>query len=62
MLDLRLPSGLFFVLTGALVAGAGLLAPGAEAPLQQVNVNLYSGIVMLIFGGILLGLAQRARS
>ena len=50
------------MLTGAIVAGAGLLAPDTQAPLQQVNVNLYSGIVMLIFGGILLGLAQRARS
>jgi predicted transporter len=62
MLDLRLPSGLFFVLTGAIVAGAGLLAPGNQAPLQQANVNLYSGIVMLAFGGFLLALARRARS
>jgi hypothetical protein len=59
MLDLRLPSGLFFVLTGAIVAGAGLLAPGDHAPLQQSNVNLYSGLVMLVFGGILLALAKR---
>jgi predicted transporter len=62
MLDLRLPSGLFFVLTGAIVAGAGLLAPRNQAPLQQANVNLYSGIVMLAFGGFLLALARRARS
>jgi hypothetical protein len=62
MLDLRIPSGLFFVLTGALVGGAGLFAPGNQAPLQQTNVNLYSGIAMLVFGGILLLLARRARS
>jgi hypothetical protein len=62
MLDLRLPSGLFFVLTGAIVAGAGLLAPGNEAPLQQANVNLYSGLVMLVFGAFLLVMAWRARS
>ena len=61
MLDLRLPSGLFFVLTGLIVAGAGLLAPGNQAPLQQANVNLYSGLVMLLFGAILLALAWRAR-
>jgi hypothetical protein len=60
MLDLRLPSGLFFVLTGAIVAAAGLFAPGDAAPLQQGNVNLYSGLIMLAFGGILLGLAKRA--
>jgi len=62
MLDLRLPSGLFFVLTGAIVAGAGLIAPSNQAPLQQANVNLYSGVVMLVFGGFLLALARRARS
>jgi hypothetical protein len=62
MLDLRLPSGLFFVLTGAIVAGAGLFAPGNQAPLQQANVNLYSGLVMLAFGAFLLLLAMRARS
>jgi hypothetical protein len=62
MLDLRLPSGLFFVLTGAIVAGAGLFAPGNQAPLQQANVNLYSGLVMLVFGAILLVLARRTSS
>ena len=61
MLDLRLPSGLFFVLTGAIVAGAGMFAPSNVAPLQQGNVNLYSGLIMLAFGGVLLGLAKRAR-
>ena len=62
MLDLRLPSGLFFVLTGLIVGGAGLFAPSNLAPLQEGNVNLYSGLVMLGFGGILLGLARRAKS
>ena len=62
MLDLRLPSGLFFVLTGAIVAGAGLFAPANQAPLQQTNVNLYAGAVMLLFGGFLLLLARRAKS
>jgi len=49
-------------LTGAIVAGAGLFAPGNQAPLQQANVNLYSGGVMLLFGAFLLALARRARS
>lgn len=62
MLDLRLPSGIFFVLTGSIVAGAGLIAPGSTAPLQQTNVNLYSGACMLVFGGFLLALARRART
>ncbi len=62
MLDLRLPSGLFFVLTGAMLTGVGLLASGDQAPLQQANVNLFAGVVMLVFGGLLLLLARRARS
>ena len=49
------------MLTGAIVAGAGLIAPGNTAPLQQANVNLYSGASMLVFGGFLLALARRAR-
>lgn len=62
MLDLRLPSGFFFVLTGAIVSGTGLFAPGNDAPLQQANVNLYAGLVMLVFGSFLLIMARRARS
>jgi hypothetical protein len=62
MLDLRLPSGLFFVLTGAMLTGVGLLATGEQAPLQQANVNLFAGVVMLVFGAFLLLLARRARS
>ena len=49
------------MLTGAIVAGAGLFASGNQAPLQQANVNLYAGVVMLAFGGFLLLLARRAR-
>ena len=61
MLDLRVPSGWFFTLLGLLVAGYGLLAPGARARLTDANVNLYAGLVMLAFGIILLLLARRAK-
>ena len=49
------------MLIGAIVTGVGLFASGNRAPLQQANVNLFSGIVMLVFGGFLLLLARRAR-
>ena len=45
----------------AILTGAGLFASGNQAPLQQANVNLVSGVVMLVFGGFLLLLARRAR-
>ena len=61
MLDLRVPSGWFFTLLGLLLSGYGLLAPGVRAPLTEANVNLYSGVVMLGFGALLLLLARRAK-
>ena len=60
MLDLRVPSGLFFLILGVIVLAVGLVQPDLRAPLTDVNVNLYSGIAMVAFGGFLLLLARRA--
>jgi hypothetical protein len=61
-MDLRVPSGSFFVLLGVIVGVTGIVSPGTRAPLTDINVNLYSGLMMLVFGVILLLLARRARS
>jgi hypothetical protein len=60
-LDLRYPIGLMFGIYGLLLTGYGLAFPEARAPLTAVNVNLYAGVVMLLFGVVMLGLAQRAK-
>jgi hypothetical protein len=60
MLDLRLPSGLFFTLLGLILVGMGVFAPETRAALTEANVNLYSGAAMLIFGLFLLLMAKRA--
>jgi len=60
MLDLRIPSGSFFVLLGLILVGMGIFTPSERAALTDANVNLYSGLVMLAFGGFLLALAWRA--
>jgi hypothetical protein len=60
-MDLRIPSGFFFLGVGLLVASVGVSEPATRAPLTQVNVNLYAGIAMVIFGGMLLLLARRAQ-
>jgi len=60
-MDLRIPSGLFFLLLGIVVASVGILSPGTRAPLADTNVNLYSRISMVVFGVILLLRARRAR-
>jgi hypothetical protein len=59
-MDLRVPSGLFFAILGAILTGLGILAPGMRAPLTDVNVNLYAGLCMLAFGAFLLLMARRA--
>jgi len=59
-MDLRKPSGYFFCLLGVVLTLMGIVAPGTRAPLTDINVNLYVGIGMLVFGAILLLLARRA--
>jgi hypothetical protein len=60
MLDLRLPSGWFFVLLGVIVLGYGVVVPDARAALTETNVDLYCGVSMVVFGAFLLVLAYRA--
>ena len=57
MLDLRIPSGWFFLLVGVTLCVMGVVSPGG-APLSGVNVNLYGGLSMAAFGGVLLWLAR----
>lgn len=62
-LDIRLPIGGLFTLLGLLVGGYGVAtanAGGYERSLG-VNINLWWGLVMLIFGVLLLTFASRSR-
>ena len=62
-LDIRLPLGLMFLITGALMTGYGLFTRGSEIYLKSdgMNINLIWGLVMLLFGLVmyLLGRAPR---
>jgi hypothetical protein len=60
MLDLRLPTGWFFALAGVILLAMGLFTSD-RAPLTDANVNLYCGLFMVAFGGIMLLLAYGAR-
>ena len=60
-LDLRYPIGFMFGIFGLLLTGYGLAVPEARAPLTAVNVNLYAGAAMLVFAGVMLWLARRAK-
>ena len=59
-MDLRLPSGLFFAILGVILVGLGVFSPDLRAELTDLNINLYSGICMLVFGAFLLFMARRA--
>lgn len=59
MEDLRVPIGFFFALLGLILIAVSFFMPTAHAPLTTVNINLYSGLTMLIFGGAMLWLARR---
>jgi len=63
MWDLRLPAGLFFTGLGIILCVYGLLFPNVRAQMAaDINVNLYSGISMGVFGLLLLLLAWRKRA
>jgi hypothetical protein len=59
VLDLRLPSGLFFAIIGVLLLAVSFTNP--HAPMTTANVDLYAGGAMLAFGLILLSLARWSR-
>jgi hypothetical protein len=56
--DLRLPIGLLFVVFGAILALDGLIA---HRLVLDINVNLWWGLVMIVFGAAMLWLAARAK-
>ena len=61
-LDLRLPIGLMFTIIGALLSVFGMVSnAGIYTRSLGINVNLWWGLVLLAFGGFMLGLAIRAR-
>jgi hypothetical protein len=64
-LDIRAPIGGLFTLLGVMLAGYGLFASGsggASDLSSGTNVNLWWGLVMTVFGVIMLLLARRAMS
>ena len=61
-LDLRLPIGLMFSIFGVLLAGYGVASdPAIYQRSLGVNVNLWWGLVLLVFGLVMLWLVARGR-
>jgi hypothetical protein len=61
-LDIRWPIGLMFSIVGLLLAGYGLVTGGAIYQCSLgININLIWGVVLLIFGVLMLLGASRGR-
>lgn len=64
MVDIRFPIGLMFVIMGIIITIFGV-ATGSDSVMYQkslgMNVNLIMGLVMLVFGGIMLFFAIRKK-
>jgi hypothetical protein len=62
--DIRLPMGFMFAILGALLTLFGIFT-SSDAGLYSrslgINVNLWSGLLMLAFGGLMLIYAWRAK-
>lgn len=60
--DLRLPIGLMFSLFGLLLTAYGVITRSSKIYERSlgINVNLWWGLALLVFGGTMLFLAWRA--
>jgi hypothetical protein len=61
-LDIRTPIGYFFAIIGAVLFVFGLI-PNAEMYARHslgININLLWGVVLLVFGGVMLAMSWRA--
>jgi hypothetical protein len=63
-LDIRMPIGLLFTLLGAIILVLGIATQGNAMYSHSlgININIYSGVGLLIFGIIMLVFAVRAQN
>ncbi len=61
--DLRLPIGILFTAYGLILTVFGAFTNGSDIYKKSLgdNINLQWGILLLVFGLFMLGLAMRAR-
>jgi prolipoprotein diacylglyceryltransferase len=62
MVDIRIPIGLMFSILGILITFFGLLTRSDAAMYQKsfdINVNIVMGVLMLLFGLVMLYFARK---
>lgn len=62
-LDIRIPLGLIFMITGGLMTVWGIISRHSEIYVRSmgVNMNLWWGLVMLIFGIVMFAVGRRQK-
>lgn len=63
-LDIRIPLGLIFLITGGIMSVYGLITRGNAALYQRsmgINLNLSWGVVMFVFGLVMFLVGRRQR-
>jgi prolipoprotein diacylglyceryltransferase len=64
MVDIRIPIGLMFSILGVLITVFGFLTRSDDGMYHRslgINVNLIMGVVMLLFGLVMLWFSQRKK-
>ena len=63
-LDIRYPIGLLFSIIGLILVGFGIYTEFFQRDIYErslgINVNLWWGLALVVFGAAMLGLAWRA--
>jgi len=65
MLDIKIPIGLMFFVFGVILTIYGFMTKSDTELYQKSlshNVNLWMGVLMLVFGGVMLLLVRRKKS
>jgi hypothetical protein len=61
--DIRLPIGTLFALLGVILVGYGVTTwsdAGLYVRSESIDINFWWGVVMLVFGGVMLYFGRRA--
>ena len=64
MVDIRIPIGLMFSVLGVLITIFGIVTKSDSSMYQRslgINVNIIMGVLMLIFGLIMLYISQKRK-
>jgi uncharacterized membrane protein YidH (DUF202 family) len=63
-MDIRLPIGLLFSILGLVITVFGFMTKGAEMYKHSlnININIYTGIVLVVFGVFMLFMAMRGQA